>query len=600
MNSVIEKITQRLIERSKQSRAAYLELMQTSMRDTPPRKRLSCGNIAHAIAGSPTGDKKIIGSGKKVNLGIITSYNDMLSAHQPLELYPQFIKEHAGKFGCTAQVASGVPAMCDGVTQGQDGMELSLFSRDVVAMATAVGLTHNMFDANLFLGICDKIVPGMLIGALQFGHLPAVFVPAGPMPSGLPNKEKAAKRQLFAQNKIDKDEMLKVESASYHSPGTCTFYGTANSNQLLMEALGVQLSGASFEQPNSEIRQALTASAVEAAIANTQPSGNYCPLYEVVTEKSLVNAVICLLATGGSTNHCLHLVAIANAAGIDLTWEDIDELSDNIPLLSRIYPNGYADVNHFHKAGGIAFLIRELRSAGLLNEGVKNIMGEGLDYYTQSPELKDDGSVEWNAVRETSGDLEVLTTIDTPFAKTGGLKLLKGNIGKACIKVSAVAEEHHIVEAPCQIFNNQDELIEAFNAGDLFRDLIAVVRFQGPRANGMPELHKLTPLLGIIQDKGFKVAIVTDGRMSGASGKVPAAIHVSPEACAGGLIGKVQNGDVIKLNAKTGELLLQVDNDELAKRDFAVLPEYPQTLGRNLFGLLRQHVSNSEHGAQIF
>jgi phosphogluconate dehydratase len=420
------------------------------------------------------------------------------------------------------------------------------------------------------------------------------------MPSGLPNKDKAAARQLFAEKKIDEKEMLKVESASYHSPGTCTFYGTANSNQLLMEAMGVQLSGASFEQPKSEMRPALTASAVEAAIASTLNSGDYRPLYEVVTEKSLVNSVICLLATGGSTNHCLHLVAIANAAGIDLTWEDIDELSDNIPLLARIYPNGYADVNHFHKAGGIAFLIRELRSAGLLNEDVINIMGKGLDSYTQAPHLQEDGTLEWKNVRETSGDLEVLTTVDKPFSKTGGLKLLKGNLGKACTKISAVAEEHHVVEAPAHIFHTQDELIDAFNAGELFKDMIALVRFQGPKANGMPELHKLTPLLGIIQDKGFKVAIVTDGRMSGASGKVPSAIHVSPEACSGGMIAKVQNGDIVSLNAKTGELQLRVSDEELSKRPFAQATEFPQTLGRTLFATLRNNVSDSEHGAQIF
>ncbi len=599
MNPVVKKVTQNLIQRSTEKRQAYLALMQQAMRDTPPRKRLSCGNMAHAIAANNSAEKKTIGSGKTANLGIITSYNDMLSAHQPLKDYPDFIKQHAANFGCTAQVAGGVPAMCDGVTQGQVGMELSLFSRDVVAMATAVGLTHNMFDANLFLGICDKIVPGMLIGALQFGHLPAVFVPAGPMPSGLPNKEKAAARQLFAQNKINEQEMLEVESASYHSPGTCTFYGTANSNQMLMEALGVQLSGSSFEQPSSEIRAALTGAAVEAAIATSEPSGNYRPLYEVVTEKSLVNAVICLLATGGSTNHCLHLVAIANAAGIDLTWEDIDLLSDNTPLLTRIYPNGYADVNHFHTAGGIAFLIRELRSAGLLNEDVVNIMGKGLDYYTTSPKLIG-GKIEWQAVRETSGDLEVLTTVDKPFAVSGGLKLLKGNIGKACMKISAVAEKHHVIEAPCHIFHTQEELIDAFNAGELYKDMIALVRFQGPKANGMPELHKLTPLLGIIQDKGFKVAIVTDGRMSGASGKVPSAIHVSPEACAGGMIGKIHNGDIVKVNAITGELILLVDDTELATREFAKMPTFPQTLGRNLFSLMRSHASNSENGAHIF
>ena len=593
----VEQITEALIQRSRKTRAAYVERMKYSMESNPPRKRLSCGNVAHAFAACSSSDKDRIASEKSANLGIITAYNDMLSAHQPLKDYPDQIKARAYEQGSTAQVAGGVPAMCDGVTQGQVGMELSLFSRDVVAMATAVGLTHNMFDGNLFLGICDKIVPGMLMGALEFGHLPAIFVPAGPMPSGISNKEKSEKRQLYAEGKLNDSELLAVESASYHSPGTCTFYGTANSNQMLMEMLGVQLAGASFVQPGTELRTALTNAAVDKIIANTMPSGGYRPLYEVVTEKSIVNALVGLLATGGSTNHSLHLVAIARSAGIQLSWEDMDALSDSIPLLCRVYPNGQADINHFQSAGGMAFLVHELRRGKLLNEDVVNVMGEGLGHYELAPKLSKNGSVEWNTRISSSSDLSVCASVDKPFAENGGLKLLKGNLGKSVIKISAVAPEHHVVEAPAFVVSSQSELQEAFGRGELFRDHISVVRFQGPAANGMPELHKMTPLLGIAQDRGFKVALVTDGRMSGASGKVPAAIHLSPEALAGGLIGKIQNGDMIRLDCNTGKLELLVDDAELSTRAMAEAPKENLTLGRPLFESFRKAVDVAELGA---
>ena len=603
MNPTVEKVTARLIERSRASRAAYLQRMQTAMTETPPKRQLSCGNLAHAFAACSPEEKDLIAGQarqgtaiKSVNLGIITAYNDMLSAHQPLKDYPDQIKAAARRLGCTAQVAGGVPAMCDGVTQGQPGMELSLFSRDVIAMATAIGLSHNMFDGNLFLGVCDKIVPGMLMGALEFGHLPAVFVPAGPMPSGISNREKASQRQHYAEGRIDSGQMLAVESASYHSPGTCTFYGTANSNQMLMEMLGVQLAGASFVQPASELRPALTRAAVEKLIAVTPANGAPRPLAEVVTEKSMINALAGLLATGGSTNHSLHLVAIARCAGIQLEWADLDELSRVIPLLARIYPNGQADVNHFQQAGGMAFLVHELRRAGLLNEDVVNIMGEGLADYEKAPELAG-ASLIWQNRVELSRDHSVLTGIDAPFAENGGLSLLAGNLGKAVIKVSAVAPERRVIEAPAEVFHSQEELQQAFAKGALFKDHIAVMRFQGPSANGMPELHGLTPFLGLVQDRGYKVALVTDGRMSGASGKVPAAIHVSPEAYQGGLIAKVQNGDRIRLDADNKRLELLVSKEELAQRPAATNHGPPTTLGRGLFATFRQAVNIAERGA---
>ena len=596
MNSTIEKVTRQIEQRSQNSRKAYLQRMQNTLEQNPPRKRLSCGNLAHAFAACSSDEKADIAAAKGANLGITTAYNDMLSAHQPYKDYPDQIKAHARSLGATAQIASGVPAMCDGVTQGQAGMELSLFSRDVIAMATTIGLSHNMFDANLFLGICDKIVPGMLMGALEFGHLPAVFVPSGPMPSGIPNKEKAAERQKFAEGKIDTAQMLAVESASYHSPGTCTFYGTANSNQVLMEMFGVQLPGSSFIAPNTDLRTALTEAAVGAAIETTHLGENYRPLYEVFTEKSLVNAIAALLATGGSTNHGLHLVAMARSAGIELTLEDIDEISSVVPLLARIYPNGQADVNHFESAGGLPFVVRELRRGQLLNEEVVNLAGKGLDHYEKTPKL-DAGQLIWADLPELSGDASVLATFDKPFQKDGGLKLLKGNLGKAIIKVSAVEPKFRVMEAPARVFTEQEEVKAAFEAGELFQDVIVVVRFQGPSANGMPELHKMTPFLGASQDRGHKVALVTDGRMSGASGKVPAAIHLSPEAMAGGLISKVQDGDIVRLDAEKGELELMVSAAELESRTNAPFPARTENLGRPIFSRFRETVGIAEKGA---
>jgi phosphogluconate dehydratase len=479
-------------------------------------------------------------------------------------------------------------------------MELSLFSRDVIALATAVGLTHNMFDGNMFLGICDKIVPGMVIGALSFGHIPAVFVPGGPMPSGIPNKQKAMVRQQYAAGEVGQDKLLEAESASYHSPGTCTFYGTANSNQLLVEFMGVQLPGSSFVNPESDLREALTRAAVKYLVRNTDSGGTYRPLYEVITEKSLVNSIVGLLATGGSTNHTMHIVAMAKAAGITITWDDMDEISRVTPLLARVYPNGEADVNHFQAAGGTAFLVHELRRGGLLHEDVVHLMGEGLDHYQKAPRLNEKGEAVWEETISESKDLTVLRPIDNPFDKEGGLRVLRGNLGEGVIKISAVAPEYRVVEAPCIVFDSQDELIAAFKRGELERDFIAVVRFQGPSANGMPELHKMTPPLGVLQDRGFKVALVTDGRMSGASGKVPAAIHLSPEAKNGGLLGRLRTGDMIRLDAVAGTVAALVDDAELADREPAEEPQFTQNLGRNLFTGLRALVEDAKHGASVF
>lgn len=600
MNSVIEAVTQRIIERSRHSRQAYLNLMRNTMEQHPPKKRLSCGNLAHAYAACGQSDKQTIRLMQSANISITTAFNDMLSAHQPLETYPQIIKETARAMGSTAQVAGGVPAMCDGVTQGQPGMELSLFSREVVAMATAVGLSHNMFDGNMFLGVCDKIVPGMLIGALQFGHIPGVFVPAGPMPSGIPNKEKAKVRQQYAAGIVGEDKLLETESASYHSAGTCTFYGTANTNQMMVEMLGVQLPGSSFVYPGTELRDALTRAAVEKLVKITDSAGNYRPLYEVITEKSIVNSIIGLLATGGSTNHTLHIVAVARAAGIEVTWADMDELSRAVPLLARVYPNGEADVNQFQQAGGMAYLVRELRSGGLLNEDVVTIMGEGLEAYEKEPMLNDKGQAEWVNDVPVSRDDTVVRPVTSPFDKEGGLRLLKGNLGQGVIKISAVAPENRVVEAPCIVFEAQEELIAAFKRGELEKDFVAVVRFQGPSANGMPELHKMTPPLGVLQDKGFKVALVTDGRMSGASGKVPAGIHLSPEASKGGLLNKLRTGDVIRFDAEAGVIQALVSDEELAAREPAVQPVVEQNLGRSLFGGLRDLAGVSLKGGTVF
>ena len=599
MNPVVESVTQALKSRSAERRGRYLDRCRRTMEELPPKKRLSCGNLAHGYAACGEEEKALIAGMEAANVGIITAYNDMLSAHQPLALYPDQIKQIARQLGGTAQVASGVPAMCDGVTQGQAGMDLSLFSRDVVAMATAIGLSHNLFDAALCLGICDKIVPGMMIGALQFGHLPVAFIGSGPMASGIPNKEKAAVRQLYAEGKASDDELLAVESASYHSPGTCTFYGTANSNQVLMEMLGVQLPGSSFLHPDHPLRPALTRRTVASLMSMTASSGDYRPLGEVVSEESLVNALVALLATGGSTNHMLHMVAISRAAGVELTLEDVDALSSAVPLLARIYPNGSADINHFQAAGGMAFLVRELRSGGFLNENVVNLLGQGLEAWTAVPEAAGD-DVTWSSTVEQSGDPTVLTSVAEAFAPEGGLKRLTGNLGESVIKVSAVAGEHRQVTAPCRVFHSQQALKEAFEAGELDRDVIAVVRFQGPAANGMPELHKMTPFLGVLQDRGFKVALVTDGRMSGASGKVPAAIHLAPEAAHGGPIARLRDGDVLSLDAVSGKLEVQVDAAEWESREVAPAPPEEYSLGRNLFAPFRQANSGSLLGASVF
>ena len=596
----IAAVTDRIVERSRPTRTAYLERMHRAAGEGPRRLALSCGNLAHGFAACGTADKQALAGDVQPNLAIVTAYNDMLSAHQPFERFPQIIKDAARAAGGVAQVAGGVPAMCDGVTQGQPGMELSLFSRDVIALSAGIALSHNMFDAALYLGVCDKIVPGLLIAALNFGHLPAVFVPAGPMTSGLPNPEKARIRQLYAQGKIGRDELLKAESKSYHGPGTCTFYGTANSNQMLMEIMGLHLPGASFVNPGTPLREALTSEAARRALAITALGNDYTPVGEVIDEKAVVNAIVGLNATGGSTNHTLHLVAMARAAGIVVTWDDFAALSEHVPLLTRIYPNGPADVNHFHAAGGMGFLIGELLDAGLLHEDVRTVWGSGLAGYRNEPQLVD-GGLHWDDAKRVSGDETVLRPAAKPFAGNGGLKLLDGNIGRAVIKVSAVKPEHHIVEAPAVIFHCQDEFITAFDAGNLDRDLIAVIRFQGPKANGMPELHKLTPLLGVLQDRGRKVALVTDGRMSGASGKVPAAIHVTPEAADGGPIARIRDGDMIRLDATAGRIDALVGADDWAAREPAIadLSENAFGMGREMFAMFRAHAGPAETGAGI-
>lgn len=598
----IEAITQRIRERSKPTRAAYLDRVEAAIAQEPHRAVLSCGNLAHGFAACGPLDKTRLSSERVPNIGIITSYNDMLSAHQPFETYPALIKQAASEAGGVAQVAGGVPAMCDGVTQGMPGMELSLFSRDIIAMSAAVGLSHNMFDAALFLGVCDKIVPGLLIAALTFGHLPAIFVPAGPMTSGLPNDEKARIRQLYAEGKVGRDELLAAESKSYHGPGTCTFYGTANSNQMLMEIMGLHTPGASFINPNTPLRDALTREATRRALEITALGNQFTPVGRMIDERSIVNGVVGLHATGGSTNHTIHLIAMAAAAGIKLTWQDISDLSDAVPLLARVYPNGLADVNHFHAAGGMGFLIRELLDAGYLHEDVKTVWGEGLRAYTVEAHLADDGSVARMRAAERSGDDKVLTTAAKPFQPTGGLKVLKGNIGAAIIKTSAVKPEKRIIEAPAIVFHSQEELNAAFKAGELDRDFVAVVRFQGPKANGMPELHRLTTVLGVLQDRGRTVALVTDGRMSGASGKVPAAIHVTPEALDGGMIGRIQNGDVIRLDAEAGTLEVKLGDGILASRPPVVadLSGNQFGMGRELFAGMRAMAARAEDGAAAF
>lgn len=598
----VAAVTERIQKRSRPKRAAYLDRIRRAGEGGPRRTTLSCGNLAHGFAACGLSDKAALKGDVVPNLGIVTAYNDMLSAHQPFERFPELIKQAAREAGGVAQVAAGVPAMCDGVTQGQPGMELSLFSRDVIALSAAVGLSHNMFDAAVFLGVCDKIVPGLVIAALSFGHLPAIFVPAGPMPSGLPNDEKARIRQLYAEGKVGRDELLEAESKSYHGPGTCTFYGTANSNQMLMEIMGLHLPGASFINPNTPLRDALTAEATKRALAITALGNAYTPAGEVIDERAVVNGVVGLHATGGSTNHAMHLVAMAAAAGIDLTWNDLSELSDVVPLMARIYPNGLADVNHFHAAGGMGFMISELLDAGLLHGDVTTVWGQGLDLYRQEPRLADDGSVSWQPAATASHDEAVLAPVAKAFSPNGGLKVLDGDLGRAVIKVSAVKPERHVIEAPAVIFHSQDDLMAAFKAGELEKDFVAVVRFQGPQAIGMPELHKLTPPLGVLQDRGFKVALVTDGRMSGASGKVPAAIHVTPEAASGGPIAKLRDGDVVKLDAVAGTLTVEVPAEEWNARDLASedLSASHVGLGRELFAPFRAAAGPADLGAHVF
>ncbi|NKK79898.1 phosphogluconate dehydratase [Rhizobium leguminosarum] len=597
----ISAITDRIVERSKPTRERYLERLRAAASQGVQRSVLGCANLAHGFAVCSPADKDALAGDRIPNLGIITAYNDMLSAHQPFETYPAIIREAAAQAGGVAQVAGGVPAMCDGVTQGQPGMELSLFSRDLIAMSAGVGLSHNMFDAALFLGVCDKIVPGLVIAALSFGHLPSIFVPAGPMTTGLPNDEKSRVRQLFAEGKVGRAELLEAESKSYHGPGTCTFYGTANSNQMLMEIMGFHMPGSSFINPGTPLREALTREAAKRALAITGLGNEFTPAGEMIDERSVVNGVVGLHATGGSTNHTLHLVAMARAAGIQLTWQDIAELSEIVPLLARVYPNGLADVNHFQAAGGMGFLIKELLKHGLVHDDVRTVFGQGLQAYTVDARLGENGAVLREPSPEKSVDPKVLSSIETPFQANGGLKMLRGNLGKAVIKISAVKPERHIIEAPAIIFHSQQELQDAFKEGKLNRDFIAVVRFQGPKANGMPELHKLTPPLGVLQDRGFRVALLTDGRMSGASGKVPAAIHVTPEAVDGGPIARIREGDIIRLDAIKGTLELLVDAADLAEREPVTvdLSDNEFGMGRELFAPFRRAVGPSDQGASV-
>jgi phosphogluconate dehydratase len=599
MHSRVVEVTERLAGRSAAPRAAYLEHIRRAARQGPHRSALSCSNLAHGYAACGEHDKDGL-KGTAHNIAIVSSYNDMLSAHQPFERFPALIKEAVREAGAIAQFAGGVPAMCDGVTQGQPGMELSLFSRDVIALATAVALSHDMFDGALYLGICDKIVPGLVMAALSFGHLPAIFVPGGPMGSGLPNSHKAAVRQRFAEGKADRSELLEAECQSYHSPGTCTFYGTANSNQMLMEIMGLHLPGASFVNPGTSLRDALTRAAARRITEITARGNDYTPIGEVVDERAIVNAIVGLHATGGSTNHTIHLIAMARAAGIQLTWEDFADLSEVVPLLARVYPNGLADVNHFHAAGGMQYLIGELLDAGLLHGDVRTVWGAGLGRYREEPFLDGDRLV-WRAGARASGDATILAPASRPFSANGGLKLLAGNLGRAVIKVSAVKPAAQLVEAPAKIFHDQAELVAAFERGELTGDMVAVVRFQGPRANGMPELHKLTPALGVLQDRGFKVALVTDGRMSGASGKVPAAIHVTPEAAEGGAIAKLREGDLVRLDAPAGRLEALVDPHAWQARApvTADLSAYGRGTGRELFAGFRRAVGAADQGAAV-
>jgi phosphogluconate dehydratase len=596
MHPVTAEVTERIVERSRESRADYLERMEAARHAGPGRAKLSCANWAHAFAAESDADKQRMRDPTAPNVAIVSAYNDMLSAHQPLERFPPIIKEAAREVGATAQYAGGVPAMCDGVTQGRPGMELSLFSRDVIAMATAVALTHDAFDAALMLGVCDKIVPGLFIGSAAFGHLPVIFVPGGPMTSGISNAEKARVRALYAEGKATREELLDSEMKSYHGPGTCTFYGTANSNQMMMELTGLHLPGSAFVTPNTPLRDALVAAAPKRAVEIRDGSNDYTPFSAVVDEKSIVNALAGLLATGGSTNHTLHLIAMARAAGVRLTWEDFDDLSRITPLIARVYPNGSEDVNAFHAAGGMAFVTRTLLDAGLAHEDVQTVAGPGLRRYQTEPFL-DGGRLVWREGTAQSLNRDILRPADDPFQAEGGLRLLNGPLGRAVIKTSAVKPEHLVIEAPAIVFEDQEALLAAHKAGQLNRDFVAVVRFQGPQANGMPELHSLTPALGVQLDKGFKVALVTDGRMSGASGKVPAAIHVTPEAADGGPLAYVRDGDVIRLDAHAGTLSIQVDERELRSRAPAKAQPSGAGYGRELFSAMRRIAGPADAGA---
>lgn len=601
-NARLGDVTQRIIERSRETRLRYLDRIAKAGEAGPRRQRLGCANQAHGFAACGVGDKSMLRSGTGANLAIVTAYNDMLSAHQPYETYPEMIRRAAREAGGVAQVAGGVPAMCDGVTQGEAGMELSLFSREVIALATAVALSHQTFDAAVYLGICDKIVPGLVIGALSFGHLPAVFIPAGPMTSGLPNDRKAKIRQLFAEGKVDRAALLEAEAESYHGPGTCTFYGTANTNQMMMEIMGLHLPGASFVNPNTPMRDALTTEAARRAMAITALGNDYTPMGRMLDERVFANGIVGLHATGGSTNHTMHIVAMAAAAGIKLTWQDFSDLADVTPLLTRIYPNGKADVNHFHAAGGMAFVIRELLGGGLLHHDVTTVLGQGLDAYTAEPVLGADGQLDWRDGPVRSGDETVLRGTAAPFHATGGLKVLHGALGRAIMKTSAIASERHVIEAPARVFHSQEDLQQAFRAGELTGDMVAVVRFQGPKANGMPELHKLMPPLGVLQDRGHKVALVTDGRLSGASGKVPAAIHVTPEAAEGGTIAKIRDGDTVRIDAVTGRLDVLVPEADWTARVPATCDSDDSHwgVGRELFAPFRAAVGPADGGATIF
>lgn len=601
MNPTVKNVTKRIIERSKATRTAYLKKIEDVMLNKVTRSKLPCSNLAHGFAACCIDDKNDLKNILKSNIGIISSYNDMLSAHKPYELYPEQIRKVLHDVGAVGQMAGGVPAMCDGVTQGEPGMELSLISRDIIAMSVAVGLSHNMFDGALYLGICDKIVPGLLVGALTYGHLPAIFVPAGPMPSGLSNKEKVRIRQLYSEGKASREDLLESEAASYHSSGTCTFYGTANSNQMVIELMGLHLPGAAFVNPETTLRFELTNAAAKQITRLTKQSGNYMPIGKMVDERVIVNGLIALLATGGSTNLTMHIVAIAKAAGIIVNWDDISDLSTVVPLLCRIYPNGPADINYFQAAGGTSLLVRELLEGGLLHEDVETVVGRGLSHYIKEPILEN-GKLIFREGPNQSLDENVITSIKKPFNSHGGLKVMSGNIGRAVMKTSAIAPEHQSIEAPAVVFNSQYDLDDEYKAGKLDKDCVVVVRYQGPKAIGMPELHKLITPLGVLQDRGYKVALLTDGRLSGASGKVPAAIHVTPEAYDGGLLSKIKNGDMIRVNGQTGEITLLVDKTELAKRQphRFDLSNSHIGYGRELFTIIRENLTSAEEGAISF